>query len=74
MSLDFLKIGPNSTSPSNWDMYAGYDESNGTETYPNRVYGTSIQSGISVILKVLKQDMDLLCSGGINGFKVRSST
>lgn len=50
-------------------MYTGYT-GNGTESYPMRVYGTSVQSGISVILEVLKQDFDSLCSGGINGFKV----
>ncbi|XP_055321190.1 pickpocket protein 28-like [Sitodiplosis mosellana] len=70
LSSDFLRIGPNSSSSSNWDMYAGYNDSNGAESYPNRVYGTSVQSGISVILKVLKENIDPLCAGGINGFKV----
>lgn len=46
-------------------MYTGYDDSNGVESYPHRVYGTSVQSGIAVILKVLKQDIDPLCAGGI---------
>lgn len=70
LSADFRKIGPKSTAPSNWNMYSGYDDSVESDSYPKRVYGTSIQSGISVLLKVLKQDNDPLCSGGINGFKV----
>lgn len=42
-----------------------------TDSYPYRVFGTGDSSGLTVLLKVSKPDMDDLCGGPVQGFQIR---
>ncbi|XP_055321191.1 pickpocket protein 28-like, partial [Sitodiplosis mosellana] len=60
----------NDQPPSNWDLESGYDESIKNDKYPHRIYGTGNQASIIIVLRVDNNDIDHLCSGEVQGFKV----
>lgn len=70
LAPDFNRMEfPNQTQ-SNWDMEHGYKGAKDVDTYPYRVFGTGSHASFSVVLKVLNNDLDYLCSGAIQGFKI----
>lgn len=52
-------------------METGYGESNNVEMYPYRVYGTGKPASFTVLLRVFNHDIDYLCAGAVQGFKVK---
>lgn len=61
------KIGTLNHPPSDWNLqsrYSGHSE----DSYPHRTCNTDLQSSLTVVFKVLKDDLDYLCSGGPQGF------
>lgn len=62
---------PNAT---HWNMEHGYDDSQGAvsslKSYPNRVLGTGPYNGLTVTLYLNPMDLDYLCQGAVQGFKV----
>lgn len=54
---------------SNWTIY-GYDADAKAETYPIRVLGSGVKSGVFITLKMRKKDIDYACKGGTNGFRL----
>lgn len=71
MSQDFNEIG--FVPSSNWNMEDGYTKLKNldTESYPFRVFGTGDPSGLTVLFRVSKPDIDHLCGGTIQGFKIK---
>lgn len=60
-----------STQPhTSWQMEVGYDESTKGEPYPHRVCGTGMQASLIVVLRMNNNDIDDLCGGALQGFKV----
>lgn len=57
---------------SNWSLERGYRNLRDDDeiAYPYRVFGSGAQFSLQIILKVLNQDLDHLCSHGFHGFKV----
>lgn len=55
---------------SNWNFENGYSYRADGIDYPVRVFGTGVQGCLRVLLKTLNQDIDHLCGGAIQGFKV----
>lgn len=62
---------PNTT---NWDVMHGYNDSakNASilDSYPHRILGTGARNGLSLLLYLDTSDLDYLCQGPIQGFKV----
>ena len=60
------------TRASDWDIDYGYKKniSNQTEPYPFRVIDAGLQYSLYVILKVNNYDIDYLCGGETQGFKI----
>lgn len=54
---------------SNWNMETGYNESIALP-YPMRVFGTGKQFSVNVLLRIHNSDIDALCGGSTQGFKV----
>lgn len=54
---------------SNWTIY-GYDTDARTGTYPTRVLGSGVKAGVFIKLKMRKKDVDYVCKGGDNGFRL----
>lgn len=52
-----------------WSLENGYATDNVT-TYPRRVLGPSPAAGLSVLFVMEENDLDYLCSGADQGFKV----
>lgn len=71
MSSDFAeeKFVPS----SNWNMERGYTRLKNvdTDSYPYRVFGSGDSSGLILILKVSKPNIDHLCGGPVQGFQIR---
>lgn len=61
---------PRIQPPSNWKIDSGYELPEQGEPYPYRAYGTGSHFSLTVILKVNKLDIDYLCGGSTQGFKI----
>lgn len=58
---------------SNWrmDKKLGYElPQNGEPPYPRRVHSTGLQFSLVVVLKMNNRDVDHLCGGSMQGFKI----
>lgn len=58
---------------SNWNMERGYTmlKNVDTDSYPYRVFGTNDPSGLTVVFRISKRDMDDLCCGPVQGFRIK---
>lgn len=66
---DLLKMSSNQP-PSNWKLGTGYADVKLSDSYPYRIYNTGPQGSLNVILRVVENDTDALCSGGVQGFTI----
>lgn len=57
---------------TNWTLEDGYNNSDGnvTETYPHRVFGAGARAGLFALLRLYEQDMEYICRGPVQGFKI----
>lgn len=53
-----------------WTLEKGYDVSAPLEADPRRALGAGANAGISVVLRAYEYDLDYLCRGPVQGFKV----
>lgn len=67
-------------SAKHWDREKGYEykyrrpDIDPFEDYPLRTFRTGSNSGFHVILKILYENIDKLCDGAMNGFRVTFHT
>lgn len=52
-----------------WTLQEGYSVSD-SETYPRRVLGPGARAGLNIVLKLSDPDLDYICRGPVQGFKV----
>ncbi|KAG5867982.1 Pickpocket protein 28, partial [Gonioctena quinquepunctata] len=64
---DYLNSG---RSSQGWTLEDGYPKSAGTETFPRRALSAGSSAGLFLVLKTLKPDLDYVCRGPVQGFKV----
>lgn len=59
---------------THWNLERGYDDKKGgnasLKSYPHRVLGTGPANGLSLLLYLDENDLDFLCQGPVQGFKV----
>lgn len=55
---------------SKWSTETGYDDSKNPEAYPYRAYGMGRRESFTAIFRVLNSDLDFLCGGAIEGYKI----
>ncbi|KAI8439387.1 hypothetical protein MSG28_013193 [Choristoneura fumiferana] len=65
--LDFA-FGENLTTP--WTLENGYPDDTPIETYPHRGSGYGAKAGLSFVLMATEVDLDYLCRGPVQGYKV----
>jgi acid-sensing ion channel, other len=65
---DFKFFENNPPSPY-WTLQEGYSVSD-PATYPRRVLGPGQRAGINIVLKLTDPDLDYICRGPVQGFKV----
>lgn len=71
MAPEMMSVTDNQNA-TNWNLETGYDDSksNGTETYPYRVFGAGARAGLFALLRLFEQDLEYLCRGPVQGFKI----
>ena len=57
-----------------WTLEKGYNPSAPLDTEPRRALGAGAHNGISVVLRSYKYDLDYLCRGADQGYKVQNVT
>lgn len=56
---------------STWNVDDGYDESRSNlRAYPYRTIDVGLQNSLTIILKVNNNDLDYLCGGTVQGFRI----
>lgn len=53
-----------------WNLEDGYNRSNVNASYPHRVFGAGARAGLSALLQLYKEDLEYICRGAIQGFKI----
>ncbi|KAJ8712308.1 hypothetical protein PYW07_005150 [Mythimna separata] len=53
-----------------WSLEEGYAPGSPIETYPHRGAGFGIKAGLTFLLKAKNIDLDYLCRGPVQGFKI----
>lgn len=66
---DTFDINAKRPPPTDWKSEKGYDQA-AKDPYPYRVYGTGPHSSLFVILRLYDYDIDYMCAGAVEGFKV----
>ncbi|XP_022916751.1 pickpocket protein 28-like [Onthophagus taurus] len=65
---DFLD---HNREPTDWTLESGYTSlEDDEETYPFRVVTAGAKAGITILLKANENDLDYVCRGPVQGFKV----
>lgn len=53
-----------------WTLESGYPENAPKDTFPRRAMSAGSTAGLFLVLIAYKQDMDYICRGPVQGFKV----
>lgn len=53
-----------------WTIEKGFDIDDSVDSIPVRVTGSGVDNGLYVHLKIYEQDIDHICRGPVQGFKV----
>lgn len=71
MAPEMMSVTGNKNATS-WNLEDGYNNSdrNVTETYPHRVFGAGARVGLFALLRLFEQDLEYICRGPVQGFKV----
>lgn len=68
LAQDFKYLDHNLSSDS-WTLENGYSTNTPT-TYPRRVLGPGARAGLNIVLKLTEPDLDYICRGPVQGFKI----
>lgn len=68
LASDFHYLNHNMSSES-WTLEKGY-ASTDPSTYPRRVLGPGARAGFNIVLKLTEPDLDYICRGPVQGFKI----
>ncbi|RZF47249.1 hypothetical protein LSTR_LSTR004958 [Laodelphax striatellus] len=67
LNSKYMESLPNATD---WNLEEGYKDSSPVDTYPRRAIGSGKKSGLTILMMARKNDLDYLCRGAVQGFKV----
>lgn len=68
-------IAPQNVTKSTWTLENGYTDFNTKAeqfdlTYPHHSYGAGLRGGLNVLLRLYDYDLEYMCRGPVQGFKV----
>lgn len=55
---------------TNWTLEEGYPKDLGRDTYPKRALSAGQGAGLEILLRAYEKDLDYICRGPVQGFKV----
>lgn len=64
----------NNSNTSNWNFEDGYDKISQMKVYPNRIFNAKQFGAFYIILQLSDEDIEYMCSGIIEGFKLTLTT
>ncbi|XP_018568328.1 pickpocket protein 28-like [Anoplophora glabripennis] len=64
---DYLEHG---RSTEGWTLENGYPVGTPRDTFPRRAMSAGSSAGLFLLIKAFKQDLDYICKGPVQGFKV----
>ncbi|XP_017770444.1 PREDICTED: pickpocket protein 28-like [Nicrophorus vespilloides] len=64
---DFLKHGHDRHG---WTLEKGYLKDAGRNTFPRRALSSGSKAGLTLLLRAFEQDIDYICKGPVQGFKL----
>lgn len=53
-----------------WTLESGYDKEAVTDTFPRRAMAAGQKACFSLLMTLYEQDLDYICRGPVQGFKV----
>lgn len=53
-----------------WTLETGYPQKAKTETFPRRAMSAGFSAGLFLVLTGFEKDLDYVCRGPVQGFKV----
>lgn len=71
MAPEMMSVIDNEYATS-WNLQSGYSNNGGnvSETYPYRVFGAGARVGLFTLLRLYEQDLEYICRGPVQGFKI----
>ena len=67
--LEHSQMFKGNDEPASWDVSDGY-ESDDHDVYPIRASG-SVESSLNIVVNTKRSDMDFICKGPVQGYKVK---
>ncbi|XP_031637927.1 pickpocket protein 28-like [Contarinia nasturtii] len=67
---DEMKIVTKNPNATHWRLEDGYKYGNYVQTYPYRGLGSGDKAGLFTLLRLYQQNMEYLCRGPVQGFKI----
>ncbi|XP_018335267.1 pickpocket protein 28 [Agrilus planipennis] len=64
---DYLAHG---VRAEDWSLEKGYSEKLETDTFPRRAISAGQKAGLSILLRAYDYDLDYICRGPVQGFKI----
>lgn len=71
MALEMMTVTENPDA-THWTLEEGYKvtESNGLDVYPYRMTSAGAKLGLSAFLRIFQENVNFLCRGPSQGFKI----
>lgn len=66
---DYINHQNNSRKSTDWTLEGGYTGRR-MDPYPERVLGAGARAGLFILLRLYEYDMDYICRGPVQGFKI----
>jgi acid-sensing ion channel, other len=67
---DFKFLNHNQSSGEDWSMEKGYSPTAPLTVYPRRALGSGARVGLNTLLRLYEYDLDYICRGPVQGFKI----
>lgn len=64
---NYLRSGQKSEG---WTLEGGYPPDAEKDTYPRRAMSAGTRAGLVILMRAYQQDLDYICRGPVQGFKV----
>lgn len=58
-------------SSDGWTLEKGYPPNSPKDTFPRRAISAGAKAGFYLLIRLYQQDLDYVCRGPVQGFKVR---